>query len=221
MKKRTLIIVVMVVFVLGFICGTSKDVIENSLSNMLCPSKGSAVYEADYEKLIKKGKLAKYIKSVEGKDASQWGLDVKNPLSLVTDQGVEMFAKRGIDIREMAEFRAVLITGDYCGANSIDLVNTDPKVLLIIGKGFTTHGDIYSCGPVLAIEDAHFMGSIIATGLVWCIDKSCPRALTIGSPLVLADTIRMSQVRTITQEVWNGDYGLPMGVVNQAINADK
>jgi len=221
---RTLGIVAAVIagFVFGLMCGSFIGSREHRRFPASGPAKAPLmVRHEEYKKIIQAGTLKDHIMSIEGKDASRWGTDMENPLARVTDRGVEMFAKRGIDIRKMAGFKTVLITGNYCGANSIDLVNTDPEVLLVIGEDFTTHGDLFSLGPVVAMANSHFMGKIISTSLVWCIDESFPRDLTIGFPLVLSDTAETSQIETITKEVWRGDYGLRIGMADKAMNADR
>ena len=212
-SKRLSVVAVLASFILGFLCGIFVDF---GARHGTRPAGGVKKHLGnpfeEYEKILREGRLENHIRSIEGKDASQWGTDVANPLCMVTEAGVQMFSERGVDIEEMAGYRTVLITGSYCGANTIQLINKDPEVLLVIGEGFTTHGNIYSLGPILATADSHFMGKIISTSLVWCIDESCPRGLTIGFPLVFSDTASISQSKTITEEVWHGDYGLSLEV---------
>jgi hypothetical protein len=86
-------------------------------------------------------------------------------------------------------------------------VNRDPDTVLVIGKGFKTHGDIFSVGPVLAVEDAHFMGDVTGADLVWFVDESFPRGVTTGLPVILAPSAKHSQMNAGSPDIWWGDYG--------------
>jgi hypothetical protein len=62
-------------------------------------------------------------------------------------------------------------------------------------------------GPLLAIDDAHFMGDVTGADVVWFADKSFPRGQTRGAPAILAPTAHHSQMGVETRHVWQGDYG--------------
>jgi hypothetical protein len=114
---------------------------------------------------------------------------------------------RSVDVDRLSRLKAVYLTGHYCGTESKDFVNNDPDTVLVIGKGFTTHGEVYSLGPVLAVEDAHFMNNVTGADLVWFVDRSFPRGRTVGAPVILALTAVHSQMDVVSKHVWHGDYG--------------
>jgi hypothetical protein len=162
-------------------------------------------HRAELEK--RRAQLRKEIAPTRGVEASRGGEDVANPFTNLTAQGREKLAARGIDVGQLRKLKAVLLTGSYCGADSVTFVNRDPDTILIIGKGFVTHGSMYSLGPILAVEDAHFMGDVTGADLVWFVDKSFPRGTTTGLPVILAPSARRSQMHPGSADVWFGDYG--------------
>jgi hypothetical protein len=140
-------------------------------------------------------------------DATVWGQDTPNPFTNITPEGKAMLEERCLDIDKLARYKAVLITGNYCGANRRDFVNTRADVILVFGEGFITHGDVISAGPVLAMGNAHFMGNITARGLAWFVEKSFPRGQTLGAPIIIAPTAQKSQIKLPEGQAWFGDYG--------------
>src|SRR5205823_5288433 len=128
---------------------------------------------ADAEK--KKKKLRDQITAETGVATSDWCKSVVNPFTNLTPEGKAKLRARGIDAERLARLKAVLLTGIYCGADMKTFVNRDPDTILIIGKGFITHGDVHSLGPILAVEDAHFMSRVTGADLVWFVDQSFPR----------------------------------------------
>jgi hypothetical protein len=144
---------------------------------------------------------------VSGLNAKNWGEDIANPFTNVTAEGKKKLHAQGIDAARLPSLKAVLITGSYCGANSKTFVNSDPDTVLVLGKGFITHGAVYSVGPVLAIEDAHIMGSLTGADFVWFVDKSFPRFKTTGVPLIAAPGTVEPHERAVSASLIKGDYG--------------
>jgi len=159
---------------------------------------------ADLEK--KKKKLSKQITETKGTDTADLPA-VLNPFTNLSEEGLAKLKVRGVDVARLAKLKAVLLTGSYCGADCKTFINRDPDTVLIIGKGVVTHGGVYSLGPVLAVEDAHFMGDVIGADIVWFVDKSFPRQITTGLPVILAPTAERSQMYPGGDDIWHGDYG--------------
>jgi hypothetical protein len=152
--------------------------------------------------------LARRIAEVQhGTDATTWGESIANPFTALSEEGKKKLRAEGIEVDRLLKMRARLITGTYCGSLSKTFVNLDPDVILVFGKGFKTHDEVHSVGPVLAVEDAHFMSNIRGASLVWCVDKSFPRSETSGMPLVLAPSAELVHMRKVDDEVLHGDYG--------------
>src|SRR5262249_42040511 len=133
--------------------------------------------------------------------------EVANPFTALTEAGKDKLIFRGINPDRLPKLKAVYLTGEYCGAATRNFVNNDPDTVLVIGKGFITHGDVYSLGPVLAVENAHFMGNVTGADVVWFVDQSFPRGQTKGAPVILAPTAHHSQMSGGTKHIWQGDYG--------------
>jgi len=154
-----------------------------------------------------KKELAEQVKKAGAVDVTQVARKVANPFTALTEEGKTRLKFRGIDPDRLPKLRAVYLTGNYCGAASTDFVNNDPNTVLVIGKGFVTHGRVYSLGPLLASDDAHFMGEVTGADIVWFVDQSFPRGQTRGAPVILAPTAHHSQMGVGTKHIWQGDYG--------------
>src|SRR5439155_19211295 len=100
------------------------------------------------------------IRKARSFDVTQFAKAIANPFTALTKEGKTKLKLRGIDFDRLPKLKAVYLTGNYCGAASKNFVNNDPDTVLVIGKGFITHGQVYSLGPLLAIDDAHFMGAV-------------------------------------------------------------
>jgi hypothetical protein len=160
------------------------------------------------EELAKaKKELAEQIKKANAVDVTRVAKEVANPFTALTEEGKARLKVRGIDPERLPKLKAVYLTGSFCGADSKDIVNDDPDTVLVIGKGFVTHGQVYSLGPLLAVDDAHFMNDVTGADIVWFVDKSFPRGRTTGAPVILAPTAEHSQMDVGTKHVWQGDYG--------------
>lgn len=153
--------------------------------------------------------LRKEIEALPAKavDVTKFAKKIPNPFTALTDEGKAKLKLRGVDPDPLPKLNAVFLTGRYCGAGSKDFVNNDPNTILVIGKGFITHGQVYSLGPILAVGDAHFMNNVSGADLVWFVDESFPRGQTRGAPVILAPTARHSQMGVVSEHVWQGDYG--------------
>lgn len=140
-------------------------------------------------------------------NAVQWGEETSNPFAGITAEGRQKLEARGVRVARLLKMRAVLLTGNYCGAQGRDFVNSDRDVILVIGRGFITHGNIRSAGPICARGDAHFMGNVTGSGLVWFVEDSFPRGTVVGNPVIVAPTVNCGQMTAGVDEVWRGDYG--------------
>jgi hypothetical protein len=132
----------------------------------------------------------KNILAVKGVNAKNWGEDIVNPFTNLTEEGKAKLQAKGVDVQRLAKLPARLLTGEYCGANSKIFINKDPDTILVFGKGFKTHRDIYSFGPILAVEDADFMGvDVLGADLVWFVESveklRLPERKT-GLPVIVA-----------------------------------
>jgi hypothetical protein len=140
-------------------------------------------------------------------DATTWGDPIPNPFTALTEEGRNKLRAEGVEVDRLLKMRARLIVGNYCGARGQTFVNRDPNTILVFGGGFITHRDVHSVGPVLAVEDAHFMSNVRGADLVWFVDTSFPRRQTSGAPLVLAPTAKVNQMRAVDKDVHKGDFG--------------
>jgi hypothetical protein len=152
--------------------------------------------------------LARAIAGVEsGTDATTWGESIANPFTALSEEGKKKLRVEGVEVDRLLKMRARLITGNYCGAMRKTFVNRDPDVILVFGKGFITHANVHSLGPVLAVKDAHFMSDVTGADLVWFVDETFPRGRTSGLPLALAPTARTNQMKSVGRDVLSGDFG--------------
>ncbi|MCK4601198.1 MAG: hypothetical protein KAU28_01945, partial [Phycisphaerae bacterium] len=140
-----------------------------------------------------------------GTNAARWGQDIANPFSAISEDGVKMLSDRGIDVAVLQQMKAVYITGNYCGSRSRDFVNRDPNVIIVFGKDFITHGNVYSRGPVLAMQNAR-LGNVYGTSVVWFVDESGPRRELGGAPIILQPEANVSRIATIGDAVWQEDF---------------
>jgi hypothetical protein len=159
---------------------------------------------SDAEK--KKKNLQRLILSRRGEDVAACGEEVVNPFKGLTEKGRAKLATRGIDARRLRKLKAVLLTGDE-GDNCREFVNRDADTILILGKDFVSHVAVFSLGPVLAVENAQFVGDVYGADLVWFVDQTFPRGRTAGLPVILASTANHSQMQAATDDIWYGDYG--------------
>ena len=140
--------------------------------------------------------------------ASEAGQPAENPFKAIKPAGLAIFKKRNVDIDAIQKMKAVLITGTYTGSKRREIVNDDPNLIVILGKGFITHGSVTSRGPILAVDDAHFMGNVKGESIVWFTGESQPRGETVGSPVICGPKVYMRQAKWTGDEVWVGTYGM-------------
>lgn len=65
-------------------------------------------------------------KAIKGLDAKNWGEDLPNPFTALPESTRDQLTARGVDVKRLLKLEARLITGEYCGAGTFDLVNKDP-----------------------------------------------------------------------------------------------
>jgi len=142
-------------------------------------------------------------------EATEAGKPTDNPLTNLTPGGIALLKKRGVDIESMQKMKAVLITETYTGAARRDVVNKDANLIVVLGKGFVTHGTVTSAGPIVAVDDANCMGDVHGDSVVWFTGKSMPRGDTSGSPVICGPNVSaFSASRWSGNEVWIGTYGM-------------
>ncbi|HIQ06841.1 MAG TPA: hypothetical protein EYH35_00090 [Thiotrichaceae bacterium] len=73
------------------------------------------------------------------------------------------------------------------GSKAIDIINKDPKTILVVGSGTVTHGGIYSLGPIVLIGKTHIMGDIYSPKLVWLGLNVTLSSRVIGLPIVFSE----------------------------------
>jgi hypothetical protein len=139
-------------------------------------------------------------------DVSEVAKKVANPFTALTKEGKARLKFRGIDPDRLPKLKAVYLTGRFGGARMMDFVNNDPDTVLVLGKGFVTHGSVHSLGPILAVEDAN-MSDVTGADLVWFVDRSGADMRTAGAPVILAPSIYHNWLGIETKHVWQGDYG--------------
>ncbi len=154
----------------------------------------------------RQAQLLKEMSKMKGVDAVNWGEPIANPFTNLTSEGKQKLKEHGIDAERLQKMRSRLLTGSFTGANSKNFMNADANTILVFGRGFFTHGQVYSVGPVLAAGNAHFMGDVTGAGLVWFVDKSVPRGEMKGVPLLLAPAVSTDQMRD-RGEMLQDDFG--------------
>jgi hypothetical protein len=173
------------------------------------PPTGSVPKEAppaDKEAEETKKRLQKRIASQRGVDVKEVTVEVANPFTNLTEEGRAKLKRRGVDVERLAKLPSRLLAGDY-GPDAKTFVNKDPDTILVIGKGRWSYDGIYSMGPILAMDKAHFMDEVVGADLVWFVEESFPRDETAGVPVIFAPTADYSQMKPGSDEIWHGDYG--------------
>ncbi len=151
--------------------------------------------------------LLEQIRLQSGVDVKDVAKRVPNPFTNLTAEGKAKLRARGLSPENLLKLSALFLTGEYFGDNYKDFINRDRDTILVLGKGFATHGHVCSAGPILAIDDAHFMGRVMGADLVWFVDRSFPRHDVVGLPVVFGPTAFPGQVIAKTENLWHGDYG--------------
>ena len=52
---------------------------------------------------------------------------------------------------ELQGMKAIAVEGEKYGVDGGDLVNDDPKTVVILRRGFSNHGGVFSAGPIIAL----------------------------------------------------------------------
>jgi hypothetical protein len=153
-------------------------------------------------------KLLAEVKKVRGVDVRDHARPVVNPFTNLTDLGKKKLKARGIDVERLGGLKkALYLTGDHRWADRKTFVNTEPDTVLVLGKGFVTHGPVFSLGPVLAVDGALLMAGATGADVVWFAEESCPCSTTTGAPVILQPTAGRFSLRAGSKHVWHGDYG--------------
>jgi len=134
-------------------------------------------------------------------DAAAVGTPCANPFANLTLPQRAQLTALNIDVPRLAGKTGLEIRGNFTGASGSDIVNRDPDTVLVVTSPFTTHRDIYSLGPVVTIHESHFMGSIFANDVVWIRDRSMPRRLVFGKPVIAERNASLSQGKSLFSEV--------------------
>jgi hypothetical protein len=150
--------------------------------------------------------LLQAVATVQGVDVKNWAESIANPFTDLTDEGKKRLTAAGIDVARLQRMRARYLRGSYGGALAKEFVNPDPDTILVVGKGFCTHGGVYSAGPVLAVGDAYFMSRVQVANLLWFVDRAGASNAVTGAP-VLAAHGAGSHALGATPGILVGDYG--------------
>jgi hypothetical protein len=159
-----------------------------------------AVTDAEKKKKLVRERIA----AAKGVDAAERGRPVANPFTKLSRAGKAKLRTRGVDPERLAKHQAILVSRPSPSEIAKPLVNRDPDTVLILGKGFG--GEVFSLGPVLAVEDAG-CGAVIGADLVWATEKAYVALKPIGLPVILAPTVRQTLVAPVCPDIWRGDYG--------------
>lgn len=118
------------------------------------------------------------------------GVPIRNPFSKLPAKTVAAFAQRGIDLKAMANWKALYIAGHLTGAFGKKIVNTDPNTIMVIGTDTATHEGIYSRGPIVLTGDVHILNEIYGKSLVWygATARHEGPDPNIGLPRVISDS---------------------------------
>ena len=139
------------------------------------------------------------------------GRPCANPFAKIDARFKARWKKIGVDSVSLGKLPAIRVEGQFYGARSVELIHDDPGTVLVLGSPFGSHGDLYSVGPVVAVDEAHFMGNIFANAPVWFRDQSFPRGLVFGKPIILDSTVRTSQGDSLFSTVYTGLPGPAAG----------
>lgn len=118
------------------------------------------------------------------------GAPIRNPFGKLPQQTIAAFAKQGIDLKTMANWKTLYVAGQLTGAFGKKIINTDPKTIMVIGTDTSTHEGIYSRGPVVLTGDVHILSEIYSKNLLWygSIARHEGPDPNIGLPRVISDS---------------------------------
>jgi hypothetical protein len=55
---------------------------------------------------------------------------------------------------DLAGAALAIASGTHFGSGAVDIVQTNPKVVLVLQRGFATHGGVFAAGPVVIVSGA-------------------------------------------------------------------
>ena len=126
------------------------------------------------------------------RSALELGATCRNPFLDVETRGLPYWNAPDVIWTALTNLPAVRVRGEYYGANAIDLVNSDPSLVVVLGPDFAGHGSVFSKGPVV-VDGAELMGSVYAEGPVWLRNHAFPREKVVGQIIFSETTIEGSQ----------------------------
>lgn len=183
MLKRILFYVLLCATVVTGGCSTSianSNIASNTFrdSNL---DKAAKIEKIIQQQLSRMNNPNSYEKPVLLKD---YGVPIRNPFRQLPTTAEQIIIKAGIDIKTMSSYKARYVSGHLTGARSLNIINTDPTTILVIGTGTVTHGGVYSRGPVVVVGDVNLMGALYSKDLVWGGDAAGRGTPSIGLPIV-------------------------------------
>src|SRR5262249_34674966 len=149
--------------------------------------------------------LREQVAGQSGEDTARVCKPIRNPFTNLTKAGKAKLRLRGVDPERLAKLKAVVLTGRHAGLKNF--VNRDPETVLAIARGFTTEGDVYSAGPILAVADAVEVSGMTGADLVWLAGEPIWCLKTDGLPVILAPSACRSLYVPHRPGLWCGDYG--------------
>lgn len=128
------------------------------------------------------------------------GEPVPNPFLNVTDPQHELMQAVTVNAKALSKLPAIRVQGEFYGANSITLVNTNAKTVLVLGTDFGGHSAVYSRGPVV-MDGCHLMGGLFVDAPIWCLNNAFPRGHTQGQPILMGRKANGDQGHTLFSAV--------------------
>ncbi len=115
-----------------------------------------------------------------------YGVPIRNPFSNLPKKTYQEVSKSGIDLQAMASYKALYVAGSLTGSRSLKIINTDPKTIMVVGSGTTTHDALYSRGPIVLSGEVYLMDAIYSKDLVWYgkIAHTSGATPNIGLPVI-------------------------------------
>jgi hypothetical protein len=141
--------------------------------------------------VIGKAKSVSISGASDSRSASELGAACRNPFLDIDPRGLPCWNAPGVSWTVLTNLSAVRVRGEFYGAQSIDVVNSDPSLVVVLGPDFAGHGDVFSKGPVV-VDAAMLMGSVYAEGPVWLRNHAHPREKVVGQTIFAETTLNGS-----------------------------
>ncbi|MBI3098376.1 MAG: pentapeptide repeat-containing protein [Planctomycetes bacterium] len=154
------------------------------------------------------GTLDGYFRSAVGTDIASGGTEMENPLRAVADTYAEAWKKAGLDLERAKKMKCVRIDGHFAGAGSQDFVGADPDLLLVLGEGFYTHGNITTAGPVLALGEAGGGTMFVSGTWIFFSDESRPPWRVFAPQVMIGPNVHAGGNGAVASPVVHGSFGL-------------